>query len=152
MPTEIPQELLEEMILMDDKKFEYFEKKWYANEQAKEEYSRQYYNQLQGYIDYNKTFGEKVCPIKPLDNAILLDTQLLAEARAHNIEMKIAAQKQQRDGLRKDFTDTQTMTDRIFDGLLLGKLMEQAAEEPSAPDHDERQQEIEKDIEPDIDL
>ncbi|SJZ44170.1 hypothetical protein SAMN04488128_101232 [Chitinophaga eiseniae] len=84
MPNEIPQELLDQMIHMNNEQFDDIEKRWRDNLTVKKAYERQYYAQLQGYLDYNSTFRESQRSLKPHEHAAFLDQELLSEAQSIN--------------------------------------------------------------------
>ncbi|MGN7822923.1 hypothetical protein ACTJJB_22580 [Chitinophaga sp. 22536] len=86
MPNQIPQELLDQMIHMNNEQFDHIEKRWRDNLTVKQEYERQYYTQLKGYLDYNSAFKENQRPLKPHERAAILDQELLKEAQEINIE------------------------------------------------------------------
>ena len=164
MPTEIPQDLLDEMMRMNDVRFDAFEKAWYNNEHQKEQYEKQYYNQLSGHLVYNDTFKEKVQPLKPHEYAASLDKDLLSRARAYNQEMEreveliqpqpeknIKPQVPTLEGLRKEYREaTHSITDGLFSKLHFNKLQLQERS-PNTPSIErQREKTIEQEIEPEL--
>ncbi|KAA2241526.1 hypothetical protein F0L74_16660 [Chitinophaga agrisoli] len=89
MANEMPQELIDEIIQMDYHQFDYFEKKWKDNLNVKADYERQYYSQVQGYIEHNKTFNENKRPLKPLEYSAVIDQELVEEARTINLDRAV---------------------------------------------------------------
>lgn len=112
MIQEIPQELLDEMIRMNEEQFKQIEEKWINNLTAKAEYEKQYFAQIGSYALHNQTFRQNVLPMTPSEKNLSLDTDLLKEAKTINFEntRQAAIQKaieQQRQSVVRSFYNEQ---------------------------------------------